>query len=211
MADARRVKLARQHVGVLHLRQRPGRGRHRPTGPRLAPAACAAASGPCTKGASACRASSAGRGTSQPGTTSDVPVIGSDIFTTICDVTGIPVPTERTIDGASWVPLFAGQAIERSQPLYWRNHLAPQEYKVGLRVGDWKIVGSDDLTKFELYNLREDWQETSDRSTRNPEKFEELKAQLLAHDAAVLADGPDWWKDETPATGGGPAARRVAE
>src|SRR5690606_27014404 len=92
----------------------------------------------------------------KPATTSEEPVIGSDVFTSICDVLHIPLPTDRTIDGASMLPLFAGQQIERVQPLYWRNHLAPDKQKVALRVGDWKILGSNDLTTFELYNLRDD-------------------------------------------------------
>jgi arylsulfatase A len=130
------------------------------------------------------------------GSLSDTPVIGSDLFTTICDVVKAPLPTDRTIDGASLLPLFAQQTIVRQQPLYWRNHLAPEASRVALRVGDWKIVGADDLSQFELYNLREDWQETRDLSHTYPDRFAELKAQLIAHDAAVLKEGPDWWKDE---------------
>lgn len=133
-----------------------------------------------------------------PGTESSQPVIGSDIFTTVCDILDVPLPTDRTIDGASLLPLFADGTIARSQPLYWRNHLAPEQYRVALRVGDWKIIGSDDLTKFELYNIAEDWQESADLSAKYPDKFAELKAQLFAHDQAVLAEGPDWWQDEEP-------------
>ncbi len=68
-----------------------------------------------------------------------------------------------------------------------------------MRDGDWKIVGADDLSSFELYNLKEDWQESSDLAAKYPAKFEELKQKLIAHDTAVLQDGPDWWKDEAPA------------
>ena len=133
------------------------------------------------------------------GTESDVPVIGSDLFTTLCDVAGAAVPTDRTIDGASLLPLFEGQPVERTQPLYWRNHLAPDESKVALRVGDWKIIGSNDLKTFELYNIARDPRETMELSAAHPDKFEQLKQRLIAHDAAVLAEGPDWWKrDKTP-------------
>ena len=132
----------------------------------------------------------------EPGTLSDEPVIGSDIFTTICDIMEIPLPDDRTIDGASILPLFEGEPIERPQPLYWRNHLAPEEYRVALRIGDWKIIGSHDLTSFELYNIAEDWQETTDLSSAHPDRFEELKARLIEHDRQVLEEGPNWWKDE---------------
>ena len=137
----------------------------------------------------------------KPGTESTEPVIGSDLFTTICEVVNIPVPADRTIDGASMLPLFAGEAIERGQPLYWRNHLAPEQQRVAIRVGDWKIIGSDDLTHFELYNLLDDPQETTDRSAAESQRFEAMKAQLIAHDAAVLKEGPSWWKNETPKGG----------
>ncbi len=133
----------------------------------------------------------------KPGTESGEPVIGSDVFTTICDVMEIPLPTDRTIDGASMMPLFADKPIERKQPLYWRNHLAPDQQRVALRVGDWKIIGSDDLTHFELYNIEADPQEEKEQSQSQPELFAKLKEQLIAYDAAVLKEGPDWWKNET--------------
>jgi hypothetical protein len=128
--------------------------------------------------------------------TSDTPVIGSDIFTTICKITDIPLPDDRTIDGANLLPMFDGEPIVREQPLYWRNHLAPREFRVGMRIGDWKIVGSDDLTSFELYNIAKDPQETTNLAASESKRFEELKQRLIEHDASVLAEGPDWWKDE---------------
>lgn len=135
----------------------------------------------------------------QPGTQSEQPVIGTDLFTTLCDIVDIPLPRDRTIDGASLLPLFAGKPIERKEPLYWRNHLASAQSKVALRDGDWKIIGSDDLQTFELYNIREDWQETTDLAEREPERFASLKARLIAYDARVLAEGPDWWKNDPQA------------
>ncbi len=131
-----------------------------------------------------------------PGSESDVPVIGSDIFSTICDIVGEPLPTDRTIDGTSIVPLFSQQPVVRKVPMYWRNHLASEQTRVGMRVGDWKIIGSEDLSSFEFYNIKEDWQETKDLKEVHPEKFNELKQKLIAHDAAVLAEGPDWWKND---------------
>jgi arylsulfatase A len=135
-------------------------------------------------------------GHTPPGSVCETPIIGSDLFPTICQIVGIPLPADRVIDGTSIVPLFAGRTIERDQPLYWRNHLAPEQYKVGLREGDWKIVGSNDLKTFELYNLQEDPQETTDLASRYPERFAKMRKALIDHDRAVLADGPDWWKED---------------
>lgn len=147
----------------------------------------------------------------KPGTVSDTPVIGSDIFPTICDILDLPLPDDRTIDGTSLLPLFAGKPLQRQQPLYWRNHLAPEEFRVALRIDDWKIVASDDLTSFELYNIVKDPQETTDLAESEPQRFVELKKQLIEHDAAVLNDGPDWWKDEVEKPARRPARRKTNE
>ena len=132
----------------------------------------------------------------KPDSVCETPIIGSDFFPTICQIVGIPLPTDRIIDGTSLLPLFSGEAIERKQPLYWRNHLAPEHYKVGLREGDWKIVGSGDLKTFELYNLKDDPQETTDLAAKVPERFANMRRQLIKHDRSVLADGPDWWRQD---------------
>lgn len=134
----------------------------------------------------------------KPGLTSDTPIIGSDFFPTICDIVGIPLPDDRTIDGASLLPLLVDEPVQRKQPLYWRNHLSPKSHNVAIRVGDWKIIANDDLSKFELYNLKEDWQETTDVSKQHPQIFEQLKTKLIATDKHVLEEGPDWWKNDRP-------------
>lgn len=134
----------------------------------------------------------------EAGSESDEPVIGSDLFPTLCEIVDIPLPADRTIDGASLLPLFKGHPVPRSQPLYWRNHLAPPDSRVAMRVGDWKILASDDLQRFELYNIRQDWQERNDLKAKHPERFEQLKNELIRVDAAVLKEGPDWWKQDVP-------------
>lgn len=132
-------------------------------------------------------------GKTKAGTTSNEPIIGSDVFATLCDIAEIPLPDDRTIDGASITPVFSNKSIQRSEPLYWRNHLAPAMSRVGLRLGDWKIVASDDMTHFELYNLRDDPQEQTELSARQPEKFAELKRAIIQQDKEVLEEGPGWW------------------
>jgi arylsulfatase A len=144
----------------------------------------------------------------RPGAVSAVPVIGSDIFATACTIAGIPLPADRTIDGASMLPAFEGKPIARSRPLYWRTHNASPSCRAALRIGDWKIVSDEDLTRFELFNLADDPQETTDLAARRPDKLAELKEALIRMDAEVKAEGPDWWKRErqdpaNPKRGGG--------
>jgi arylsulfatase A-like enzyme len=125
-----------------------------------------------------------------------VPVIGSDIFATVCEVAGIPLPDDRVIDGASMVPAFSGRPIERAVPMYWRTHISSPDSRVAMREGDWKIVGNVDLTEFLLFNLAEDPEETTDLASSHPDRFREMAERLLRLNASVLGDGPDWWKEE---------------
>ena len=84
------------------------------------------------------------------------PIIGSDLFSTILGVLDVPPPGDRTIDGTDFMPLFSGKKIEREIPLYWRNHLARGQIRVALRDGDWKILGNEGLTDFQLFKIEED-------------------------------------------------------
>lgn len=136
----------------------------------------------------------------QPGTISDVPVIGTDIFATVLDITGIPLPKDRTIDGVSMLPAFAGKPVQRKVPLFWRTHVSPPGDRVALRVGDWKLVGDETLTKFQLYKIQKDWQEKHDLASAMPDKTEAMKQQLLQVWKDIESEGPDeWWKNERQA------------
>src|SRR6185503_19405140 len=112
------------------------------------------------------------------GKTSDQPVIGSDIFTTLCAITQAPIPQDRPIDGVSFLPAFSGKEIERKVPLYWRCPIAPEEFKIAMRQGDYTILANPALSKFELYNLKADVQQTMDVTQKEPQKFEALKKTL---------------------------------
>jgi len=64
-----------------------------------------------------------------------------------------------------------------------------------MRIGDWKIVADEPLTKFELYNLKNDVQEKSDLASAEPAKLAEMTAALKKLNAEIEAEGPDWWKN----------------
>jgi arylsulfatase A-like enzyme len=127
----------------------------------------------------------------KPGTTSDVPVIGTDIFPTALAAAGVPLPDDRTIDGANLMPLFAGGAVERRSPLYWR-----WGGKVAYREGDWKIVTSDPPKGAELFNLAVDRAEAHDLAAKEPERVSGMLERLAAFTAEVEAEAPDWWRKE---------------
>jgi arylsulfatase A len=130
------------------------------------------------------------------GSASAVPVIGTDIFTTVCAIAGITVPADRTIDGADIRPAFEGRPVTRAHPLYWRTHIASTTCRAALRIDNWKIVANEDLTGFELYNIEVDPKEITDLAASEPATFARMKKALVAMDAEVKAEGPDWWKRE---------------
>ncbi len=133
----------------------------------------------------------------EPGTVSDIPVIGSDIFATVLDIVGIPLPTDRTIDGTSMIPAFSGKPVTRSVPLYWRTHVSQVDDRSALRVGDWKMVSNDEMTKFQLFEIQKDWKEENDLAAAMPEKTEEMKNVLFQVWSEVEAEGPkEWWLGE---------------
>jgi arylsulfatase A len=125
---------------------------------------------------------------------SDEAVFGCDFFPTICEVTKTPPPKDRVIDGTSLVPLFSGKPVKRKEPIYWRNNYF--KMRLALMIGDWKLIGSDDRKTFELYNLKDDIAETTDVSAKYPERFARMKTMLIKKDKEVLAEGPDWWKQD---------------
>ncbi len=133
-----------------------------------------------------------------PGTVSDVPVIGSDIFSTVLDIVGVPLPDDRTIDGVSMIPALAGQPVERPVPLFWRTHIAPAKSHAAMRIGDWKIVADRSRTEFQLYQIATDWKEENDLAEARPQKLAEMKKKFLEVWNDVEAEGPsEWWRNES--------------
>jgi len=127
-----------------------------------------------------------------PGIVSSEPVIGHDIFSTVLAVAGVPAPDDRIIDGVSILPLLQGKPLKRDRPLYWRN--GKQTYRVAIRDGDWKLLCDSSRSTWTLYNLVDDPKETSDLSKSHPERFQQMKKQLIAYDNDVLTNGHSWWQ-----------------
>ncbi|MDB4422622.1 sulfatase-like hydrolase/transferase [bacterium] len=133
----------------------------------------------------------------KPGTTSNVPVIGTDIFATVLNIVGIPLPADRTIDGVSMLPALEGKPLQREIPLFWRTHVSQANDRVALRIGDWKIVGNDILTKFQLFEIQKDWKEEHDLAAKMPEKTEQMKETLFKVWENIELEGPkEWWRSE---------------
>lgn len=132
----------------------------------------------------------------KPGTVSDIPIIGSDLFSTSLALVDQPLPTDRTIDGVNILPACQGKPVERPVPLFWRTHIAPAQSHAAMRIGDWKIVANEALTEFQLYNIQKDQNEEKNLAGEMPEKLEEMKVKFLEVWKGIEEEGPsEWWKN----------------
>ena len=103
------------------------------------------------------------------------------------------MPSDRSIDGASILPIFENKKIKRKVPLYWRYDRAlSRPLTVAMREGDWKILADNKMTKFELYNLRKDMTEEHNLAASEPGRLEAMKKKLAKLHAEIDAEGPKW-------------------
>ncbi|MEI6891442.1 MAG: sulfatase [Pontiella sp.] len=119
---------------------------------------------------------------------SEVPVIAMDLFPTLSELMGAPLPDDRIYDGVSLTPLFTGGAIVRSseEPFYYYNC----ENLQAVRVGDWKlhlprtkqqlpfwaVKKQKPIQTPELYNLAMDVGERQDVASQHPERVSQMMA-----------------------------------
>lgn len=124
------------------------------------------------------------------GSQCDVPACSIDVFPTLCEAAGVPVPKERPIDGVSLMPLLTRKGTVSRDTLYWHfpHYREPDGTPYGVvRCKDWKLIKWYEGPRLELYNLAEDLSEEHDCTALHPEVVRELDAKLEA------------WLDETHA------------
>lgn len=111
-----------------------------------------------------------------PGSTTETVAKFTDIMPTLVDLTGATYPdTYRgdsvvAMQGQSLLPVFEGGDIEREDPIFNKWDDGRAIYHDG-----WKLVEEGD-SGWELYNLRADRTETTDRADERPERVEEMAA-----------------------------------
>ncbi|HGY90852.1 MAG TPA: DUF4976 domain-containing protein, partial [Planctomycetes bacterium] len=112
----------------------------------------------------------------------DEPVIGTDLFPTVAELTNTPLPEDRELDGKSLAGLLTGRRELEERSLvwhfphyWWGKHVRP--FSV-IRKGNWKLIRHDEDGKIEMYDLRDDLGELDDLGDRKPGVREELKRAL---------------------------------
>ncbi len=133
-------------------------------------------------------------GTIPAGKTDRVSVLTAvDILPTFMELADATLPADYAPDGVSMVTALKGESFNRKKPIFWewraaRNDKDNWPYQ-GMRDGEWKLLVNEKLCKTELYNIKEDWAEATNRAVDFPERVEKMK-KLLADWAATLPASP---------------------
>jgi arylsulfatase A-like enzyme len=141
-------------------------------------------------------------GVTKPGSVCNKPVISTDFYPTILEMTGQALRPEQHCDGVSLVPLLKGDRDFDRGPMIWHYpHYLPRHHAVpgsAIRVGEWKYLQYYEDGRQELYNLKKDIGEENNLAKKMPAKVAGMKAQLDAmlkeHGAKIPVADPAYNK-----------------
>ncbi len=117
------------------------------------------------------------------GSRCDTPVIGTDFFAMFEEMLDLEASGDQPCDGQSLITLLTGQSDSLERALYWHfpAYLQGKDYPGAadnqfrtrpcgvIRQGDWKLIVFFEDQRLELYNLTEDFGETTNAAEENPE------------------------------------------
>jgi arylsulfatase A-like enzyme len=124
-----------------------------------------------------------------PDSRSDIPVIGTDLYPTLCEIAGIKDVTRVAPDGVSLVPVLLQPDYLPARTLYWHFPAYLETYRgmtgpwrttpaSAVRVGNYKLITFFEDRRVELYDLAADIGERHDLSAEMPAKVAELRTEL---------------------------------
>jgi arylsulfatase A len=143
-----------------------------------------------------------GPGIGRTGRVCDEPVITMDLFATLVDLAGLPLPESASAtgpagrDGLSLKPLLEAGSPLPPRDLFW-HYPHHQHYQLGgtmpyaaVRSSSFKLIEFFNDMHVELYDLSRDLGEANDLAASRPEVVERLRTKLHAWQAAVGAQMP---------------------
>ncbi|MPZ19065.1 MAG: sulfatase-like hydrolase/transferase [Luteitalea sp.] len=113
-------------------------------------------------------------------THSDTPVTTIDLYPTLLEIVDLTGPKNQPLDGTSFASLLQAPTTPLARDaLYWHlphyHHSTPAS---AIRRGDWKLIEFFEDGALELYNLRADPGEQTNRAAHMTEKGQELHTAL---------------------------------
>ncbi len=101
------------------------------------------------------------------------PLWTPDLMVACVELAGAPLPQRTIIDGRNPLPALTGQGPSPHQSLFfeYRDHAA-------LRMGDWKVVRERPDQAWQLFNLKQDIQETTDLAQETPTQLKTLAEEF---------------------------------
>jgi len=123
-------------------------------------------------------------GRAKAGSVCDFPVSSIDWCPTMLEAAGLRPQGGQPMDGFSMMPLLDNPRKRlRRDTLYWHYPLAKPHFLGGrssgaVRQGDWKLIAFYDTKELELYNLKQDPGEGTNRIDRRPETAKQLHERL---------------------------------
>jgi arylsulfatase A-like enzyme len=130
------------------------------------------------------------------GAVSDEPVISHDIYPTVLDIAGVEGEANHNerVDGVSLTPVLEDpQTSLAREAIYWHYphyHAGGAEPYSAVRAGKWRLVHYYHDDRVELYNLKQDVDESENLASARPKKAAELKRKLDAWRERVDAQPP---------------------
>lgn len=126
-----------------------------------------------------------------PGQISDALISSVDFYPTFMKLAGGELPEGQVFDGKDIMPEILGNNDKPERSLFWHypvyHHDVPKSV---IRKGDWKLIENLVDGSLELYNLTEDISELDNLAESNPEKLNELNAELKVWQKNVGAELP---------------------
>jgi arylsulfatase A-like enzyme len=130
---------------------------------------------------------------SQTVNVSDAMTLTDDIFPTIAELAGLPLPDEMLVgmDGISIVPALRGESLSRDSLFFHYPHYSPQGCPPAgaIRQKNWKLIEFYE-GGIELYDLETDIGERIDLSREFPHKALRMSEKLVRWRAEVGAIMP---------------------
>ncbi|MGV3486012.1 MAG: sulfatase-like hydrolase/transferase [Planctomycetaceae bacterium] len=117
-----------------------------------------------------------------------------DLLPTLCAAAGVALPQDYQGDGENLLAALQGQAVKRSQPIFWQwnGRSAEPDWwpRLAVREGEWKLFLTADAKRAELYHVVDDRGEATDIADHHPDIVARL-TELAVSWKATLPDKPN--------------------